>query len=138
MYVHMYVCMYACTRMFFDAPLDDLSDVFESSGILLQREIAEGYTVACVSFIAMHLHAGVELSTRLFITFLLADRGSREGVRGKREGEEGREEEEAGREVEWGGIGRGGKEVGEEKEERRRREGESSMIYIMNISTPDN
>lgn len=82
--------------MFLDASLYDLSDKLECRSILLQFVMAEGNAVAGVCLVAMSLHAGVELITRLFIALLLSERGRS-----------------------YGRVGRGGKKIIPEEDRRR-------------------
>ena len=57
--------------MFLDASLNDLCDVLEGGCILPQVVVAEGYAVAGVCPVALHLEDGVEMSTRLAVSLLL-------------------------------------------------------------------
>ena len=66
-----YVCILSTTWVIFDAPLDDLSDVFECCCILPQVVVAECYTVTCVCPVALYLEHRVKVGTRLTVTLLL-------------------------------------------------------------------
>ena len=59
------------TWVFLDAPLNDLSDVFEGGGVLVLHVVAERDTVAGVRTVAHHQEHRVEVGAGLFIATLL-------------------------------------------------------------------